>query len=100
MAVYYRWMPNDFDLTANIVPPDESSVIPDALKHLTNVAFPPYNDQTGSTAFLRLSAQNVCTRQGSAEWQPNGTIVLGQKVAPGSLTNWNTFSRLKRIRLF
>lgn len=97
VAVYYRWMPNDFDLTANIVPPDESKVIP-MLKTLTNVAFPPYNDQTGSTAFLRRYLPKTFVLAGSAEWQPNGTIVLGQAEGGTRITYFqlNTFSRLKK----
>ena len=97
IAVYYRWMPNDFNMSANIVPPDENKVIP-MLKTLTNVAFPPYNDQTGSTAFLKRYLPKTFVLAGSAEWQPNGTIVLGQAEGGTRITYFqlNTFSRLKK----
>jgi substrate import-associated zinc metallohydrolase lipoprotein len=97
IAAYYRWKPTDFNLSANVVPPDESKVIP-MLKTLTNVAFPPYNVQTGSTAFLRRYLPKTFVLAGSAEYQPNGTIVLGQAEGGTRITYFqlNTFSRLKK----
>lgn len=97
IAAYYRWQPTDFDLGYNIVPPDENKVIP-VLKAITNVAFAPYNQQTGSTAFLKRYLPKTFVLAGSAEYQPNGTIVLGQAEGGTRITYFqlNTFSRLKK----
>jgi len=98
VAAYYRWQPTDFDLGYNIVPPDESKVI-SMLKTLTNVAFPPYNAvRSDSILFLKKYLPKTFVLAGSAEWFPNGTIVLGQAEGGTRITYFqvNTFSRLKK----
>jgi len=77
VAVYYKWLPGQLDFPSDIVPPDASKVIP-VLKALLNVAYAPYNQQTGSTTFLRRFLPKSLEMAGSAEYLPNGARFLGQ----------------------
>ncbi len=90
---YYKWDIDQFDLGYNIAPTDESKVIP-MIKGITNVAFTPYNLQTGSNLFLRKYLPKTFVFAGSAEYFPNGTIVLGQAEGGTRITYYqvNSFS--------
>ncbi|HEY8971431.1 MAG TPA: putative zinc-binding metallopeptidase [Puia sp.] len=77
VAVYYKWEPGQLDFPSDIVPPDAAKVIP-VLKALLNVAYAPYNIQTGSNVFLRRYLPKALELAGSAEYLPNGAIFLGQ----------------------
>ncbi|MDQ0106823.1 substrate import-associated zinc metallohydrolase lipoprotein [Chitinophaga terrae (ex Kim and Jung 2007)] len=77
VAVYYKWLPGILDFPFDIVPPKESQVIP-ALKALLAVAFRPYNAETGSTDFLRRYLPKTFKMAGSAQYESNGTMILGQ----------------------
>ena len=77
IAVYWKWDPGQLDFPADIVPPEESKVIP-MLKGLLNVCFAAYNEQTGSETFLRHYLPKTYELAGSAEYEPNGSIILGQ----------------------
>lgn len=96
VAVYYKWTPGQLDFPSDITPPDASKVIP-VLKALLNVAYAPYNQQTGSTAFLRRYLPKVLEMAGSAEYLPNGARFLGQAEGGTSMLLYevNYFSRLK-----
>ncbi|MFT3932473.1 MAG: putative zinc-binding metallopeptidase [Chitinophagaceae bacterium] len=97
VAVYYRWQPGQLDFPYNIEPPDAAKVIP-ALKALLNVAYAPYNQQTGSTTFLRRYLPKALEMAGSAEYLPNGAILLGQAEGGTAMLLYqiNYFSRLKK----
>jgi len=96
VAVYYKWLPGQLDFPSDITPPDAAKVIP-VLKALLNVAYAPYNQQTGSNAFLRRYLPKVLEMAGSAEYLPNGARFLGQAEGGTSMLLYevNNFSRLK-----
>ena len=77
VAVYYKWLPGQLDFPSDITPPDAAKVMP-VLKALLNVAYAPYNIQTGSSVFLRRYLPKTLELAGSAEYLPNGAIFLGQ----------------------
>jgi substrate import-associated zinc metallohydrolase lipoprotein len=77
VAVYYKWLPGQLDFPSDITPPDAAQVVP-VLKALLNVAYAPYNMQTGSNAFLRRYLPKALELAGSAEYLPNGAKFLGQ----------------------
>jgi substrate import-associated zinc metallohydrolase lipoprotein len=96
VAVYYKWLPGQLDFPSDITPPDAAKVIP-VLKALLNVAYAPYNQQTGSTAFLRHYLPKALEMAGSAEYLANGARFLGQAEGGTSMLLYevNNFSRLK-----
>ncbi|HEX9508842.1 MAG TPA: putative zinc-binding metallopeptidase [Puia sp.] len=96
VAVYYKWLPGQLDFPSDITPPDAAKVIP-VLRALLNVAYAPYNQQTGSTAFLRHYLPKALEMAGSAEYLPNGARFLGQAEGGTSMLLYevNNFSRLK-----
>jgi substrate import-associated zinc metallohydrolase lipoprotein len=85
------------DFPSDIQPPDKDKVIP-ILKALLNVAYAPYTQQTGSTAFLRRYLPKTLELAGSAEYLPNGTKFLGQAEGGTAMLLYevNIFSRLKK----
>src|SRR5450432_2097914 len=95
IAVNWKWLPGQFDFPADITPPDESKVEP-VLKGLLNVCFAPYNQQTGSTTFLRHYLPKTYELAGSAEYLPNGAIFLGQAEGGTAMLLYlvNYYSRL------
>ena len=97
VAVNYRWLPGQLDFPSNITPPDKDKVVP-MLKALLAVAYLPYTQQTGSTAFLRRYLPKTLELAGSAEYLPNGTKFLGQAEGGTSMLLYevNIFSRLKK----
>ena len=98
VAVYYRWLPGEMpDFPANIQPPDASKVVP-ILKGLLNVAYAPYNQQTGSTTFLRRYLPKALELAGSAEYLANGARLLGQAEGGTAMLLYevNYYSRLKK----
>ena len=97
VAVSYRWLPGQLDFPSDITPPDKGQVIP-MLKALLNVAYLPYTQQTGSTAFLRRYLPKTLELAGSAEYLPNGTKFLGQAEGGTSMLLYevNIYSRLKK----
>ena len=96
VAVYYKWLPGQLDFPSDITPPDAAKVIP-VLKALRNVAYAPYNQQTGSTDFLRRYLPKSLEMAGSAEYLPNGARFLGQAEGGTAMLLYevNYFSRLK-----
>jgi substrate import-associated zinc metallohydrolase lipoprotein len=96
VAVYYKWLPGQLDFPSDITPPDASKVVP-VLKALLNVAYAPYNQQTGSNVFLRRYLPKALEMAGSAEYLPNGARFLGQAEGGTSMLLYevNYFSRKK-----
>lgn len=96
VAVYYKWLPGQLDFPSDITPPDAAKVVP-VLKALLNVAYAPYNQQTGSTAFLRRYLPKSLEMAGSAEYLPNGARFLGQAEGGTAMLLYevNYFSRKK-----
>lgn len=96
VAVYYKWLPGQLDFPSDITPPDAAKVVP-VLKALLNVAYAPYNQQTGSTAFLRRYLPKTLEMAGSAEYLPNGARFLGQAEGGTAMLLYevNYFSRKK-----
>jgi len=96
VAVYYKWLPGQLDFPSDITPPDAAKVIP-ILKALLNVAYAPYNQQTGTIEFLRRYLPKALELAGSAEYLPNGARFLGQAEGGTSMLLYevNSFSRLK-----
>lgn len=97
VAVYYKWLPGELDFPSAITPPDASKVVP-MLKALLNVAYAPYNQQTGSTAFLRRYLPKTLELAGSAEYLANGARFLGQAEGGTAMLLYevNYYSRLKK----
>lgn len=97
IAVYWKWDPGQLDFPADITPPEESKVEP-MLKGLLNVCFAPYNEQTGSQAFLRHYLPKTYELAGSAEYLPNGAIFLGQAEQGTAMLLYlvNFYSRLQQ----
>ena len=97
VAVNYRWLPGQLDFPSDITPPDKDQVVP-VLKGLLAVAYLPYTQQTGSTAFLRHYLPKTLELAGSAEYLPNGAKFLGQAEGGTSMLLYevNTYSRLKK----
>ena len=77
IAVYYKWQPGMLDFPYEIVPPKDEKVVP-ALKALLAIAFRPYNEQTGNSDFLRRYLPKTFKMAGSAQYESNGTMILGQ----------------------
>jgi len=96
VAVYYKWLPGQLDFPSAITPPDANKVVP-MLKALLNVAYAPYNQQTGSTVFLRRYLPKALELAGSAEYLANGARFLGQAEGGTAMLLYevNNFSRLK-----
>jgi substrate import-associated zinc metallohydrolase lipoprotein len=67
------------------------------LKALLNVAYAPYNVQTGSNTFLRHYLPKALELAGSAEYLPNGAKFLGQAEGGTAMLLYevNYYSRLK-----
>ncbi|MEP7278270.1 MAG: putative zinc-binding metallopeptidase [Bacteroidota bacterium] len=97
VAVNYRWLPGQLDFPSDITPPDLDRVVP-MLQGLLNVAYAPYNQQTGNTAFLRRYLPKTLEMAGSAEYLPNGTKLLGQAEGGTAMLLYeaNIYSRLKK----
>ncbi len=97
VAVYYRWLPGELDFPSDITPPDKDKVVP-ILQGLLAVAYLPYTQQTGSTAFLRRYLPKALELAGSAEYLPNGAKFLGQAEGGTAMLLYETniYSRLKK----
>jgi substrate import-associated zinc metallohydrolase lipoprotein len=97
IAVNYKWLPGQLDFPSDITPPDDAKVVP-VLQALLNVCFAPYNQQTGSTDFLKRFLPKTFKLAGSAEYLPNGAIFLGQAEGGTAMLLYlvNSFSRLKK----
>jgi substrate import-associated zinc metallohydrolase lipoprotein len=77
IAVKYKWDPWELDQSKTLTPPDESKIIP-AMSAIKRVWIDPYNAETGSDLFIKKYSPKQFKLVGSVEYDPNGTVVLGQ----------------------
>jgi len=77
IAVKYRWDPWELDVTKTLTPPDESKIIP-SMSAIKKVWIEPYNDETGSDEFMKKYTPKQIKLVGSAQYDFDGTVVLGQ----------------------
>jgi substrate import-associated zinc metallohydrolase lipoprotein len=75
--VKYRWDPWEVNIGAQLVPPDEKQIIP-AVEAIKKIWIETYNAETGGTDFIRKYAPKHFVMVGSAEYMPNGSMLLGQ----------------------
>jgi substrate import-associated zinc metallohydrolase lipoprotein len=77
IAVKYKWDPWELDQSKTLVPPEESKIIP-AMSAIKRVWIDPYNQETGSDLFIKKYSPKQFKLVGSVQYDPNGTVVLGQ----------------------
>lgn len=76
IEVKYRWDPYELEVTKNMTPPREDVVIP-VMETVKKVWIEPYVAEAGE-AFIKTYTPKQYVLVGSAEWNSNGTITLGQ----------------------
>lgn len=105
IAVKYRWLPGELNhLDKNLTPPDESKIIP-AMSAIKRVWIDPYNIETGSDYFIKKYSPKQFILIGSVEYNPNGTVLLGQAEGGNSIAFFdinqnfdrNSISSIKRM---
>jgi|SRR5690606_33180118 len=84
IEVKYKWDPYEVNFNRNLVPPDESQVIP-VMETVKSVWIEPYNTVAGEH-FLREYQLLKYVLVGSAEYQNNGTIILGTAEGGNQIT--------------
>jgi substrate import-associated zinc metallohydrolase lipoprotein len=85
IAVKYKWLPGELNhLDRNLTPPDESKIIP-AMSSIKRVWIDPYNAETGDNFFIKKYAPKQFILIGSVEYNPNGTVLLGQAEGGNSI---------------
>jgi len=75
IATKYKWDQSELDLNKDIVPPDESKVIP-VMSSVKRVWIDPYILQAGILFFKKYSPK-LFVLAGSANWNLDGSITLG-----------------------
>lgn len=75
IEVKYKWDPYEVNFNKNLVPPDENRVIP-VMETVKAIWMDPY-EQMGGSDFLQRFHLMKYVLVGSAEYQSNGTIILG-----------------------
>jgi substrate import-associated zinc metallohydrolase lipoprotein len=75
IATKYKWDQSELDLNKDIVPPDESKVIP-VMSSVKRVWMQPYILQGGELFFKKYSPK-LFVLAGSANWNLDGSITLG-----------------------
>lgn len=76
IAVKYRWDPWNASIFKTVTPPDERRVIP-LFSALRRVWINPYNDETGSTLFMKKYSPKQFVLIGSVEYDYY-SVTLGQ----------------------
>lgn len=76
IAAKYRWDPWNASIYKTVTPPDESRVIP-LFSALRRVWINPYNDETGSTLFMKKYSPKQFVLIGSVEYDYY-SVTLGQ----------------------
>jgi len=85
IAIKYRWDPGELNhLDRTLTPPDESKIIP-AMSAIKRVWIDPYNAETGSDLFIKKYSPKQFILVGSVEYNPNGTVLLGQAEGGNSI---------------
>lgn len=85
ISVKYRWDPFEVSLFNPLTPPDESKVIA-AMSAVKRVWIDPYNAETGNQLFIKKYSPKQFVLVGSVEYQPNGTVILGQAEGGNTIT--------------
>ncbi len=97
IQVKYKWDPYEVSFTKTLIPVDEKKVIP-VMDVVKKVWIDPYEKVTGNTGFIKKFAPKQFVLVGSAEYNTDGTIKLGQ--AEGGrkilLLKLNDFDKKKR----
>jgi len=75
IATKYKWDQSELDLNKDIVPPDESKVIP-VMSSVGRVWIDPYVQQAGEF-FFKKYCPKLFVLAGSANWNLDGSITLG-----------------------
>jgi substrate import-associated zinc metallohydrolase lipoprotein len=75
IATKYKWDQSELDLNKDIVPPDESKVIP-VMSSVSRVWIDPYILQ-GGEFFFKKYCPKLFVLAGSANWNLDGSITLG-----------------------
>ena len=75
IATKYKWDQSELDLNKDIVPPDESKVIP-VMSSVKRVWIDPYILQ-GGELFFKTYCPKLFVLAGSANWNLDGSITLG-----------------------
>jgi len=75
IATKYKWDQSELDLNKDIVPPDESKVIP-VMSSVKRVWIDPYILQ-GGEFFFKKYCPKLFVLAGSANWNLDGSITLG-----------------------
>src|SRR5689334_7764919 len=75
IATKYKWDQSELDLNKDIVPPDESKVIP-VMSSVKRVWIDPYVLQ-GGELFFKQYCPKLFVLAGSANWNLDGSITLG-----------------------
>lgn len=83
--VKYRWDPFELQLDKTLTPPDESKIIP-ALTALKRVWIEPYNAELGSDVFMKKYTPKQFKLVGSAMYDVDGTVTLGQAEGGNNIT--------------
>lgn len=83
IAVKYRWDPQNASLYKTLTPPQESRIIP-LFSALKNVFINPYNDETGSTLFMKKYSPKQFVLIGSVEYDYY-SVTLGQAEGGNSI---------------
>ena len=73
--VKYRWDPWEVDLSATLVPPEESQVIP-VMSVVKQIWIDPYNAETGNENFIKKFAPKYFVLVGSPQYDFNGNEKL------------------------
>lgn len=84
IEVKYKWDPYEVNFNRNLVPPEESKVIP-VMETVKTIWVDPYEKVAGPT-FLRTYQLLKYVLVGSAEYQSNGTIILGTAEGGNQIT--------------
>lgn len=76
IAVKYRWDASEFDLSRNLVPPSLDKVVP-IMEVVKKGWIEPYIAEAGAD-FIKTFCPKQYVLAGSASFNPNGTIILGE----------------------
>ncbi len=105
IRVVYRWLPGELNhLDNNLTPPDESKIIP-AMSAIKRVWIDPYNAVLGNDQFIKAYSPKQFILIGSVEYNPNGTVLLGQAEGGNSIAFFdinqnfdkNEFTSIRRM---
>lgn len=96
IEVKYKWDPYEVNFNRTLVPPDEGRVVP-VMETVKAVWMAPY-ERVAGPAFLRTYQLLKYVLVGSADYQSNGTIILGLAEGGNQITLFvvNDFERTDR----